>query len=373
MKNINVKAFREELAQVLSRKFDDSHGVAIYGAGDTAERIVVPFMEEIEVSRNLIRFFIDDTPSKQGTFFHGKPVITLEKARTVCKGLPVLICSAVPQSRDIMERTLRSHLIEGSEYGIWDEYVLCKHMQEVLAVFDMLEDDFSKETYANILLFRMKKAQQNFALVQRDHQYFALPEFMKDLYYQEVFVDCGAFIGDTIENYLKERGGVFQKIYAFEPNNSIYEALSVRMERIRREWNIPEGKIELIHAGIGEKECQIQDPADMKETPDDSRFVILNQAEVEKGGIQICSIDGYFANNSISFLKADIEGFENQMLYGAEYVIRRDQPKMAICLYHSPFDMYRIALKIKELCPSYKFAIRQHAYTINETVLYAYI
>lgn len=157
MKNINVKAFREELAQVLSRKFDDSHGVAIYGAGDTAERIVVPFMEEIEVSRNLIRFFIDDTPSKQGTFFHGKPVITLEKARTVCKGLPVLICSAVPQSRDIMERTLRSHLIEGSEYGIWDEYVLCKHMQEVLAVFDMLEDDFSKETYANILLFRMKK------------------------------------------------------------------------------------------------------------------------------------------------------------------------------------------------------------------------
>ena len=111
----------------------------------------------------------------------------------------------------------------------------------------------------------------------------------------------------------------------------------------------------------------------MKETPDDSRFVILNQAEVEKGGIQICSIDGYFANNSISFLKADIEGFENQMLYGAEYVIRRDQPKMAICLYHSPFDMYRIALKIKELCPSYKFAIRQHAYTINETVLYAYI
>ena len=113
------------------------------------------------------------------------------------------------------------------------------------------KDDFSKETYANILLFRMKKAQQNFALVQRDHQYFALPEFMKDLYYQEVFVDCGAFIGDTIENYLKERGGVFQKIYAFEPNNSIYEALSVHQS-----GSGADGQIVVLGDSHGDQDCR---------------------------------------------------------------------------------------------------------------------
>jgi len=373
MDNMDIKAVREELVQALSRTFDDRKGLAVYGAGDTAERIVVPFMKEMEQAGGKIQFFIDDTPSKEGTIFYGKPVISLAEAQNRGKSLPILICSAMPRSRKIMENSLREHLHANDEVGIWDEYVLCKHAGEVLAVFDLLEDDFSKETYANIILFRMGKAKQDFTLVQRDHQYFALPEFMEDFYFNETFVDCGAFVGDTIEKFLEERGGVFKKIYAFEPSEVIFHALSARIERIRLEWGIPKDKIELVHAGIGDRNYRINACTPSKEVPEDSRFELLNRLEVEEGGIRMCSLDEYFARESVSFLKADIEGFENQMLDGAVNVIQRDKPRMAICLYHSPFDMYRIALKLKELCPDYRFAVRHHAYTINETVLYAYL
>lgn len=368
---MNIKEIRDELAQALSRTFEDSR-IAIYGAGDTAQRIVVPFLEEIEQNGRMIQCFIDDTPSKQGTFFYGKPVISLAEAQEKCKSLPVLICSAMPRSRKLMERALQEHPIENAQLGIWDEYVFCKHRNEVLAVFDLLEDDLSKASYANIILFRMGKASQDFTLVQRDHQYFALPEFMEDFYFNETFVDCGAFVGDTIEKFLEERGGVFRKIYAFEPSETIFHALSARTDRIRLEWGIPENKIELVQAGIGDGNYRIEDCTPAKEVPEDSRFELLNRAEVESGGIRICSIDEYFAHEPITFLKADIEGFEKQLVDGAVKVICRDKPRMAICLYHSPFDMYRIALTIKKLCPEYRLAVRQHAYTVNETVLYAY-
>ena len=46
---------------------------------------------------------------------------------------------------------------------------------------------------------------------------------------------------------------------------------------------------------------------------------------------------------------------------------------MAICIYHSAFDMYRVALKVKEINPKYKLSVRQHSNDILDTVLYAYL
>lgn len=65
MYQTDTKALREELAQALRRKFDDSHGIAVYGAGDTAERWFASFLEGDVVPT----CFIDDTPGKAGTLF----------------------------------------------------------------------------------------------------------------------------------------------------------------------------------------------------------------------------------------------------------------------------------------------------------------
>lgn len=65
MYQTDTKALREELAQALRRKFDDSHGIAVYGAGDTAERWFASFLEGDVVPT----CFIDDTPARQEPFF----------------------------------------------------------------------------------------------------------------------------------------------------------------------------------------------------------------------------------------------------------------------------------------------------------------
>ena len=75
----------------------------------------------------------------------------------------------------------------------------------------------------------------------------------------------------------------------------------------------------------------------------------------------------------IEFLKADIESYELDMLFGAKNLIIKNRPKIAICIYHSPGDMFEIINYLHSLVPEYKFIIRHHSTCLQETVLYAFI
>lgn len=367
MNQIDIKAVREELVQGLSRKFDDDVGIAVYGAGDTAERWFADFLEGT-VKPDC---FIDDTPGKQGTVLYGKPVISFEQAHSKCRSFLILLASIVPKTREIMVDSLWKDPIEGAEVcEEWEEYVFCKHAEEVLSVFDLLEDSVSKATYANMILTRMGKARQDQTYTYPGQAYFAIPEFMK-LNFREVFVDCGAYVGDTLEQFLNVRWGEVEKMFAFEPMERPFRAMQARVERLKREWALTDDQIQLVQAGVGESSYQTE--MKVYEKGDKPVTGVALSGESAHGDIPVISIDDFFAEQPITFLKADIEGYEWKMLRGAEQTIKRDRPKLAVCIYHTPFDMYRISLWIKSVCPEYKFAVRQHYCSIYDTVLYAYV
>ena len=61
------------------------------------------------------------------------------------------------------------------------------------------------------------------------------------------------------------------------------------------------------------------------------------------------------------------------MLKGAEKHIKTYKPKIAVCIYHSPSDLFTIAEYIKKLVPEYKMKLRHHSTCFYESVLYCYI
>ena len=74
----------------------------------------------------------------------------------------------------------------------------------------------------------------------------------------------------------------------------------------------------------------------------------------------------------ISILKLDIEGAEINGLNGAKNIIREQKPKLAICLYHRPEDLWEIPCLIHEINPDYKMIVKHHNRMIYiDTVLYA--
>ena len=66
----------------------------------------------------------------------------------------------------------------------------------------------------------------------------------------------------------------------------------------------------------------------------------------------------------------DIEGAEYYALKGGLKVIKRDRPCLAISIYHSLEDYYRIPEMLMEELKNYAFIVRHHSFVFSETVLY---
>ena len=198
-------------------------------------------------------------------------------------------------------------------------------------------------------------------------QYFACPEFLLPNG-NEVLVDVGAYVGDSVERYIFNRAGAFGKIYAFELDIANFKAMEYRMERLRREWALSDGQINLEPCGVGKDNLEMT----VKSGVHGLSSKLVNYDEENGSNVLVVTLDDYFKEQHIDFLKADIESFEYDMLCGAEKIIKRDRPKLAICIYHNATDLYRTMLWIKKLNLGYCFKIRHHSVCQSGTVLYAY-
>ena len=76
-------------------------------------------------------------------------------------------------------------------------------------------------------------------------------------------------------------------------------------------------------------------------------------------------------SRKVTFLKMDIEGSELAALRGAERIIREQRPKLAICVYHKPEDLWEIPSLLLSYHPDYKLYLRHYSINETETVLYA--
>ena len=73
----------------------------------------------------------------------------------------------------------------------------------------------------------------------------------------------------------------------------------------------------------------------------------------------------------VDFIKMDIEGSELNALKGAENIIKRDHPMLAICVYHKRDDLLTIPQYIMSLHDGYRLYLRAYKKYASDLVLYA--
>lgn len=171
---------------------------------------------------------------------------------------------------------------------------------------------------------------------------------------EEVFVDAGAYIGDTAKEYIDTYGkDCYKKIYCYD---IVSKNLRLAKETLKEYENV-----ETRLAGVGSENGQmfLQD-AELDE-------MVLNAASLKKSGgksVPVVKLDDDI-KEPITFLKMDIEGAEYDALLGAKRHITEERPKLAICLYHSNQDLWRLPRLIYSMCTSYKFYLRMYGPTTN--------
>lgn len=174
----------------------------------------------------------------------------------------------------------------------------------------------------------------------------------------EVFVNAGAFQGETDIDFARWTNGSYKKIFAFEPMESNVEICGKHYEE------------------NGIKNIDLFSKGTWSETGRISFAEGASQGQIDVNGtndIETIKIDDAVAgyDGKITFIKMDIEGAELEALRGASETIRKDKPRMAICIYHKPEDLYEIPGYLLSLVPEYRFKVRQYTSMSWETVLYA--
>ena len=335
----------------------------IWGAGNTAQLYQEGF-NRLKDEGFEIEGYIDKNADSIEKSFTEKPIIAPEKlhqGQNIC----VLICTIRPNTIKQIQNICKEKNIEC--YPI-DEVILKLHKEEVMRCYDLLDDEQSKRIYTELTRARIT-GQEIGDEIQSYPAYFSLQKFKKENPY-EVFVDCGAYDGDSICEYLKQKKAKFGKIIAFEPDIENFKKLQKTIKSECEKWNISQTKFEVYPYAIGEKSSMGKFERYEKNNGVGSKILDISSNSGEE--CKIVALDE-FLTEPYGFLKADIESFEYKMLLGAKESIRKNHPLLAICIYHNAVDFYSIPLLIKEILPEYKIAIRHHLDDISETVVYAWV
>jgi len=336
--------------------------IAILGAAAEGQRLAA-----LCQARDIrIAAISDDDPTKVGTLLRGHTVVPMRELAKLDRATPIVIAShrvllaaerlsrlgfaavapfAVLQAL-APERFAPHMFYEGLLEDTWE------NREQYSWLARELSDNKSRDVLDAVLTFRQTLDPHVLAPVVEPELYQSdgLLGYGDD----EVYIDGGAFDGDTIRLFSSRVGGRYTRIYAFEPDPTTFARLKQNFAS--------EPRVELINAGLYHRKQTL------RFRDDASRAAIF----AGDGGteIEVTTIDDVVGEERVTFIKMNIEGAEIDALKGAARTIRRWRPKLAISAYHRPSDLWCIPRLVRWLREDYGLYLRQHDGGVIETVLY---
>lgn len=344
----------------------------IYGAGHTGQRVA----SALQVAGIAVKAFLDRN-AKPDQLINGLAVLTPAEAASLTH-LPVLVAVFNPHRNARFADIYEALTAQGfaTVYSLEQYYVAQpaalpdiywltqpsfyeEHRAQVEAADALWCDDKSRQLYRALLVHRLTGAD-------------TLPEPMPHLQYlpDDVpllpppyrFVDVGAFDGDTLAALRKQKG-LFESIFAFEPDMNNFTAL---IKRIRTEGPFATGVTGLFPCGAGAACGTVSFTQDGSEAA-----TVCSAATAQAVQVPVVSIDTVLYQAKPNYIKLDVEGFEEAALLGLKTLIERDSPMLAVCVYHRPSDLFKLPLLLASWHYKADYYLRLHGEHAFETVLYA--
>ncbi|MBQ6569644.1 MAG: FkbM family methyltransferase, partial [Clostridia bacterium] len=159
----------------------------------------------------------------------------------------------------------------------------------------------------------------------------------------EIFVDLGAYNGDTVAEFLAF--GKANKIYAVEPDARNFKKLTANTAELQ--------SCVCVNAAVSDKPGKVHFSAKSGR----------NSAILGEGSkIDCVSVDSLLCGNPATYIKMDVEGAEGSAVCGARQTIEKYKPKMLISCYHRSCDLFDIPERVLKVRPDYKIFMRHYPY-----------
>ncbi len=218
----------------------------------------------------------------------------------------------------------------------------------------LLSDNLSRATLDALMLYRLTWDARYLMPVSRPERAIYFEPDVMPLSAEEVFIDGGAYDGDTVRDFVTKTQGRYRHIHAFEfdpVNAADFRRKTAGMDRLN------------LHT------CGLWDgPAELglEHRADNCSRVSVNATTT----VPLDALDNMDVGVP-SLIKLDIEGAERQALQGARRLIGTHKPKLAISVYHRHDDFVTLTETIRSMRDDYSFSLRHYSQLIFDSVLYA--
>ncbi len=245
----------------------------------------------------------------------------------------------------------------GTRYWLTKRTFYDGYKEELNSTANLFEDVTSRDLYNQLIQFRLSGDYSILPQPDLEHQYFPpdIPLWKMPLR----FVDCGAFDGDTLRNFINADIPL-EAVAAFEPDENNFHKLA----HFAKENQKLLPNTTLWPYGVYSSTTQLKFTTGQGE----------GSKIISTGGniLQCVSLDDAIPNFAPNLIKMDIEGSEYEALLGAKNLINRYRPGLAIAIYHCPEHLWQIPLLIEQMANNeYTYYLRAHAFNGFELILYA--
>lgn len=184
-------------------------------------------------------------------------------------------------------------------------------------------------------------------------------------------LDGGAYDGASAADFLAACRGdcTIHCVEAFPPNVPALEA--------RLAEPIRDGRVRVHACALGAAPGEVQIAAALPgAAPLDTRAFLQGaeappaEAGAARFTVPAVTVDQYFANEPLDFIKLDVEGSELDVLLGARETIARRRPALAVSGYHVADHLWRIPELVAEVTDGYDLYAAHHPRTLYEIEFY---
>jgi FkbM family methyltransferase len=320
--------------------------------------------------------FADNNPALWGKIVEGSPVFSPKEAAERFRNSAAFIVTIwrgegtdtmAERCRPLVDLGCKTVLNFGTLFWKFPEVFLPHYSldlphkvlvqaNDVRRAFELWEDDASRQEFVAQIRWRLHLDFDGLPRPVKHEIYF--PSDLVSVEDDEVFVDCGAFDGDTMASFLRDRGDAFGRFIAFEADPANFEKLRGSVSKLPSSL---QQKIVISPLAVGARREKVRFAATGTESS------AVGQGTLE---IDCAPLDDIVTDTNPTWIKMDIEGSEPDALIGARNIITSHSPTLAICVYHQQNHVWRIPLLMSDMSSEYRLFLRPHLLESWDLVCY---
>ena len=324
--------------------------ILIYGMGNGADKIISVFerygieYSDIFASDGFVR----------GHLFRGKRVISYSEALEKYGSFDIVV-SFGTRLPDVMDRifalenthTVYAPDVPVTEGEIFTEEFFDKHCDELFFARELFQDEESKRIFDDIVRFkltgRLSYLRSTECSEDKADSHLQLEKY-------EVYVDLGAYNGDTVKKYSALCPNL-NTVYAFEPDKRNFKKLNAFCQ-----------ELDGIHTKALNCAAYSHDTTLLFSASGNRNSSAASLGSFQHKTVEIEARAPDSVCEKADFIKYDVEGLEYESLLGSRNLISKFKPDLLVSMYHKSEDLYMLPSLTKKLYDGYSLFLLRLPY-----------